>query len=143
MDGHLSPIVVPLGACVVGIVAIIVGVAGGGYKQKLRADQLQAMLARGMSAVEIEKLLTTEARTTRDPLQRVAGTRRIAIVLISSAVGIMLFFLVLAGIVKEQQVLSGAAIGLIPLSIGVGFLIDYKLQKRELSRFGLDMGRVE
>ena len=37
--------------------------------------------------------------------------------------------------------LSGAAVGLIPLAIGVGFLIDYQLQKRDLSRFGLEVGR--
>ncbi len=42
----------------------------------------------------------------------------------------------LAWIVDEHEVLSGGAVGLIPLAIGVGFLIDYNLQKRDLSRFG-------
>jgi len=143
MDGHWSPFMVPLGAFVVGIVGIVSGVLGGAYKQRLKAEQRLAMLARGMSAAEIEKILSAEGRTMRDPLQSLAGTRRTAIVLISSAIGIMLFFLVLAWIVNEHEVLSGGAIGLIPLSIGVGFLIDYQLQKRELSRFGLEMGRVE
>ena len=32
-----------------------------------------------------------------------------------------------------------SAAGLIPLAIGVGFLVDYNLQKRELSRFGLEI----
>jgi hypothetical protein len=44
---------------------------------------------------------------------------------------------------EEHDVLSGAAIGLIPLAIGVGFLIDYKLQKRDLSRFGLEIGQPD
>jgi hypothetical protein len=37
-------------------------------------------------------------------------------------------------------VLAGAAAGLIPLAIGVGFFVDYNLQKRELARFGLEVG---
>ena len=134
---------VPLGAFVVGIVGIICGAMGGAYKQRLKAEQRLAMLARGMSAVEIEKLLAADVRATRDPLQGLASTRRTAIVLISSGVGLMLFFLVLAWIVNTHEVLSGGAVGLIPLSIGVGFLIDYNLQKRELSHFGLEAGRVE
>ena len=143
MDWHLSPFVVPLGAFVVGIIAIVCGVAAGGYKQKLRADQRLAMLARGMGAGEIEKILSADGRAVRDPLQSIASTRRTAIVLISSGIGIMLFFLVLAWIVNEHEVLSGGAVGLMPLSIGVGYLIDYKLQRRELSRFGLEVGRGE
>jgi hypothetical protein len=134
---------VPLGAFLVGIVGIICGAAGGAYKQRLKAEQRLAMLARGMSAGEIERLLAADARATRDPLQSLPSTRRTAIVLISSGVGLMLSFLVLAWIVNDHEVLSGGAVGMIPLSIGVGFLIDYNLPKRELSRFGLEVGRVE
>jgi hypothetical protein len=141
MDWHWSPFMVPLGAFLVGIVAIISGVMGGAYKQRLKTEQRLAMLARGMSAAEIEKVLSAEGRVAKDPLQGIASTRRTAIVLISSGVGIMLFFLVLAWIVAEHHVLSGGAVGLIPLSIGVGFLIDYKLQKRDLSRFELEVER--
>jgi hypothetical protein len=143
MDWHLSPFMVPLGAFVVGIVAIVSGVAGGAYKQRLKTEQRLAMLARGMSASEIEKVLSADGRAAKDPLQGIASTRRTAIVLISTGVGIMLSFLVLAWIVNEHEVLSGGAFGLIPLSIGVGFFIDYNLQKRDLSHFGLEVGRAE
>ena len=143
MDWHLSPLMVPLGAFVVGIVAIVAGIAGGAYKQRLKTEQRLAMLARGMSASEIEKVLSADGRAAKDPLQGIATTRRTAIVLISTGVGIMLSFLVLAWIVNEHEVLSGGAFGLIPLSIGVGFFIDYTLQKRDLSHFGLEVGRAE
>jgi len=143
MDWHLSPFMVPLGAFVVGIVAIVAGIAGGAYKQRLKTEQRLAMLARGMSASEIEKVLSADGRAAKDPLQGIASTRRTAIVLISTGVGIMLSFLVLAWIVDEHHVLSGGAFGLIPLSIGVGFFIDYTLQKRDLSHFGLEVGRAE
>ncbi len=134
---------IPLGAFVVGIVAIVAGVAGGAYKQRLKTEQRLAMLARGMSAGEIEKVLSADGRAAKDPLQGIASTRRTAIVLISTGIGIMLSFLVLAWVVNEHEVLSGGAFGLIPLSIGVGFFIDYSLQKRDLSHFGLEVGRAE
>jgi hypothetical protein len=134
---------VPLGAFLVGIVAIVSGVFGGAYKQRLKTEQRLAMLARGMSASDIEKVLSADGRAAKDPLQGIASTRRTAIVLISTGIGIMLSFLVLAWIVDEHEVLSGGAIGLIPLSIGVGFFIDYNLQKRDLSRFGLEVERAE
>ena len=143
MDWHLSPFMVPLGAFLVVIVAIVSGIAGGAYKQRLKTEQRLAMLARGMSAGEIEKVLSADGRAAKDPLQGIASTRRTAIVLISTGVGIMLSFLVLAWIVNEHEVLSGGAFGLIPLSIGVGFFIDYNMQKRDLSHFGLEVGRAE
>ena len=134
---------IPLGAFVVGIVAIVSGVAGGAYKLRLKTEQRLAMLARGMSASEIEKVLNADGRAAKDPIQGIASTRRTAIVLISTGIGIMLSFLVLAWIVDEHHVLAGGAFGLIPLSIGVGFFIDYNLQKRDLSHFGLEVGRAE
>ena len=134
---------VPLGAFLVGIIAIIAGVAGGAYKQRLKTEQRLAMLARGMSAGDIEKVLSAEGKSAKDPLQGLASTRRTAIVLISTGVGVMLAFLVLAWIVNDHEVLSGGAFGLIPLSIGVGFFIDYMMQKRELAHFGLEVGRAE
>jgi hypothetical protein len=143
MDWHWSPFMIPLGAFVVAIVAIVSGIAGGAYKQRLKTEQRLAMLARGMSASDIEKVLSADGRAAKDPLQGIATTRRTAIVLISTGIGIMLSFLVLAWIVSEHEVLSGGAFGLIPLSIGVGFFIDYTLQKRDLSHFGLEVGRAE
>jgi hypothetical protein len=143
MNWNWSPFMVPLGAFFVGIIAIIAGVAGGAYKQRLKTEQRLAMLARGMSAVDIEKVLSAEGKSAKDPLQGLASTRRTAIVLISTGVGVMLSFLVLAWIVNDHEVLSGGAFGLIPLSIGVGFFIDYMMQKRELAHFGLEVGRAD
>jgi hypothetical protein len=141
-----SPFMIPLGAFVVAIVAIVAGVAAEANRVKLRAEQRMAMVARGMSADDIDKLLgrrTDDAKPPRDPMQSLANTRRTAIVLISSGVGLILFFLVLSWILSVHEVLAGAAVGLIPLAIGAGFLIDYNLQKRDLSRFGLEIGQAE
>jgi hypothetical protein len=134
---------IPLGAFLVGIIAIIAGVAGGAYKQRLKTEQRLAMLARGMSAADIERVLSAEGKSAKDPIQGLANTRRTAIVLISTGVGVMLSFIVLAWVVNDHEVLSGGAFGLIPLSIGVGFFIDYMMQKRELAHFGLEVGRAD
>ncbi len=134
---------IPLGAFLVGIIAIIAGVAGGAYKQRLKTEQRLAMLARGMSAADIERVLSAEGKSAKDPIQGLANTRRTAIVLISTGVGVMLSFIVLAWVVNDHEVLSGGAFGLIPLSIGVGFFIDYMMQKRQLAHFGLEVGRAD
>jgi len=133
---------IPLGAFLVAIVAIVAGVMGEAHRVRIRAEQRLAMVARGMSAEDIDRLLgkRDEAKPMKDPMQSLANTRRTAIILISSGLGLSLFFLVLAWILSEHDVLAGAAVGLIPLAIGAGFLVDYNLQKRDLSRFGLEVG---
>ncbi len=146
MLSDLNEYAIPLGAFAVGIVAIVSGVVGQMNREKLKADQRMAMVARGINADDIDKLLgksSVDGKPWRDPMQSLGNTRRTAIVLISSGVGLMLFFSMVAWIEQKHEVLSGVAIGLIPLAIGLGFLIDYNLQKRDLARFGLDVGRPE
>lgn len=145
MNIFLSPFVIPIGAFVVAIVAIVSGIVGQAHARKTKADQRMAMIARGMSIPEIERLLGSKEEqdhpvsAPRDPLRGLAIARRTGIILVSSGIGLILFFLTLAAVLRERDVLSGAPIGLIPLSIGIGFFIDYNLQKRELSRFGLEV----
>ena len=146
MDARLGPFLVPLGAFAIAIVAIVSGVVGEAHRRRLKADQRLAMVARGMSADDIDRLLggvNDDSKRVRDPLRSLANTRRTAIVLTSTGVGLILFSLALAWIVGHHEVLSAGAAGLIPLTIGVGFFIDYNLQKRDLSRFGLEAGHGE
>ena len=90
---------------------------------------------------EVTTLGTGEdEKRTRDPLRSLGNARRTGIVLVSTGVGLALFFIALSIILQERDVLSGAAIGIIPLAIGIGFFVDYNLQMRELSRFGLEVG---
>jgi hypothetical protein len=143
---HFDFWAVPIGAFAVAIVAIVSGVMAEANRQRLTAEQRMAMVARGMPADDIDKLLTkatVDGRPVKDPVQGLANTRRIAIVLISSGIGLALFFIVLSFIVDNHEVLAGAAVGLMPLAVGGGFLIDYHLQKRDLSRFGLEVGPAD
>ena len=138
-----SPFIVPVAGCLVAVVAVVAGIWLEGHKRRMRSEERIAMIARGVPLAEIEKMLGTgdeEKRAPKDPLRSLSNARRAGIVLVSVGAGLILFFLVLTAIVQVREVLSGAAAGLIPLAIGVGFFIDYNLQKRELSRFGLEVG---
>ncbi len=142
MHLFFSPFIVPVAGCLVGIVAIISGIWSDARKREIKAQERMAMIARGMPIEEIERLLTTpgeEERPVRDPLRSLANARRAGISLVSSGIGLMLFFIALAAVVNVRNVLAGAAVGLIPVAIGIGFFVDYNLQKRELSRFGLEV----
>jgi hypothetical protein len=143
MDWHLGPFLIPLGAFVVAIVAIVSGIMSEAHKQRLRAEQRMALIARGVSADDIDKLLGgagEDPRPPKDPLRSLANARRTAISLISTGVGLALFGLMLTWIMQVHAILAVAASGLIPLAIGIGFVVDYELQKRELSHFGLEVG---
>ncbi|MGD0445496.1 MAG: DUF6249 domain-containing protein [Edaphobacter sp.] len=137
-----SPFVVPVAGCAVGAIAIISGIWFEAQQRRNKAEQRMAMIARGMPVAEIERLLGTgdEEKRVKDPLRSLGNARRTGIVLVSTGVGLVLFFLVLEQILGVREVLCGAAAGLIPLAIGIGFFIDYNLQRRELSRFGLEVG---
>lgn len=143
MEFLMSPFIVPVAGCAVGIVAIVSGIWLEAQKRQLRSQERMAMLARGIPLAEIEKSLgpgDEERPTVKDPLRSLGNARRTGIVLVSAGIGLVLFFAVLAWVVHTIEVLAGAAVGLIPLAIGVGFFVDYNLQKRELSRFGLELG---
>jgi hypothetical protein len=137
-----SPFIVPVAGCMVGVVAIIAGIWLDGHKRRIKSEERIAMISRGVPLAEIEKMLGagTEDKQVRDPLRSLGNARRTGIVLVSVGVGLTLFFVTLSYILQERDVLTGAAVGIIPLAIGIGFFIDYNLQKRELSRFGLEVG---
>ena len=141
--GWNSPFIVPIGAFAMTLGIVIAAIWSHSHNRRLKAEQRIAMVQRGMPVPEIERLLGTreeEDKPVKDPMRSLGNARRAGIVLISTGVGIMAFFVVLSVILRERDVLSGAASGLIPFAIGIGFLIDYNLQKRELSRFGLEVG---
>jgi hypothetical protein len=142
MEALHSPFIIPLGAFAVAIVAIAGGIWSDIHNKRIRADQRMAMLARGMAIDDIEKVLgkvREEERPPKDPLRSLSNARRAGIVLVSSGIGLVLFFITLCIIVQERDVLAGAAAGLVPLVIGIGFFVDYNLQRRELSRFGMEI----
>ena len=109
-----SGVLIPIVAMLIPIVAIIAGAFNQAQKRRIRADQQMAMLARGVPLAEIEAFQQRTAPV--DSEER--------------------------SIKDPMRALGNArrtAMVLIPLGIGIGFLVDYNLQKRELSRFGLEV----
>jgi tetrahydromethanopterin S-methyltransferase subunit E len=135
---RLSPFLVPIAGCAVGAVAIIAGALSEGQRRRIKSEERLAMIAHGVPLPQIEQF-SAKPEVTKDPLRSLGNARRTGIVLTSLGLGLILFFAALALIVHTPEVLSGAAAGLIPLVIGIGFFIDYGLQRRELSRFGLEV----
>ena len=137
-----SPFIVPVAGCV-----MILGLGASGIYSEMRGKELRsqeriAMLNRGVPLAEIERMAATaneQEKKVRDPLRSLANARRTAIVLISVGIGLGIFGFLLALIVQQREVLVVAAVGVINLAIGGGFLVDYSMQKRELARFGMEV----
>lgn len=137
-----SPFVVPVAGCAMILGLGVAGIISEMRTKELRSQERIAMLNRGMSIAEIEQAIGTveqEAKRVRDPLRSLANTRRAAIVLISVGVGLGMFGLILWAVLQVRPVLIVAGAGIINVAIGVGFLVDYSMQKRELARFGMDL----
>jgi uncharacterized protein DUF6249 len=115
-----------VGAGLIGLVAVVLflGIPMAGMYtyfrvRKLKTDERMAAIARGVS-VPFEEPIAPSARS-----------RKNAILLISGAVGYIAAFGLIAGIVHEPETWTAAAFGLIPLSIGVGYLLDFTITRRE------------
>jgi hypothetical protein len=68
-----------------------------------------------------------------DPRDRAFRARRRGIVLIALGLGLIVFFCVGAVFDKDTDMYIGAGGGAIPILIGAGLLLDYKLCLRDLA----------
>ena len=115
-----------MGGELIGLVAVILGMGvplGALYTyyrvRKLRSEERLAAIARG---VEIPM---------QPELSQAAHSRRAGILIISGAVGYILAFGLIARIQADRDIWTVAAFGLIPLAIGIGYIFDFTLVRRE------------
>jgi len=142
MNAFDSPFVVPVAGCVMILGLGVAGIYSEMRNKELRSQERIAMLQRGVPLADIERMMTTsvaEEKTVRDPLRGLANARRTAMVLLSVGVGLAIFGYLLDLILNVRETLVVSAVGVINLCLGIGFLIDYTMQKRELSRFGMEV----
>jgi hypothetical protein len=148
---ELSPVLVPIMGMMIPIVAIIAGVYSQIHAKRLKADQRMQLIARGVPLAEIDAFLKPDEddgpRQVKDPMRSLGNARRAAVVLIAVGMGLFGFFLIFGTIALVNinrtagwALLGCSGTGLIPLAIGIGFLFDYRMQMREMSRFGLEVG---
>lgn len=137
-----SPFVVPVAGCVMILGLGVMGIYSEIRNKELRSQERIAMLNRGVPLADIERMMqsaTEEEKKVRDPLRGLAIARRTAIVLLSAGVGLIFFGYMLEAILHIRETLVVCAVGVVNLAIGLGFLVDYNMQKRELSRFGMEV----
>lgn len=128
-----SPFVVPVAGCAMSLGIVCAGLWSAVRHRQIQSEERLAAIAAGLPMPPTPgELVALHGRPQGDTRRRHGNIRLTGIVLLSVAAGIILFFTALAVILHERNVLCGAAIGLIPLAIGVGFMIDARLKAREL-----------
>jgi len=128
-----SPFIVPVAGCAMVLGIVIAGIWSGIRNREIQSRERLEAIARGVPIPPTpEELAITHGKPAASLTRRRANIRLAGIVLLATAVGLILFFCGLAAVLQERDVLCGAAVGLIPAAIGVGFLIDTKIQTREM-----------
>jgi hypothetical protein len=110
----------------IGLVAVVMSLGiplGAMYTyyhvRKLRSEERLAAIARGVD-IPMEPELSQGARS-----------RRWGILLVTGAVGYIAAFGMVARL-TEPDAWTAAAFGVIPLAVGIGFLLDWTLIRRDL-----------
>lgn len=143
MHALFSPFVVPVAIFAMIAILGVGGMISSYHEKKLRVEQRMVALQRGIPLEQIEKVFGAVERAEQergDPLRSMRNARRAGLILVACGAGIIATCLLLTVILQVRNVLAGAAGGLIPVAIGVGFWIDYKIQAREMERLGLVVG---
>lgn len=142
MSAFDSPFIVPVAGC-----AMILGLGAAAIYSEMRNKELRsqeriAMLNRGVPLADIERMIVSfsdDEKKVRDPLRSLSIARRTAVVLLSIGVGLVIFGIMLEAILHVRETLVVCGVGVVNVCIGIGFLVDYTMQKRELSRFGMEV----
>jgi hypothetical protein len=128
-----SPFIVPVAGCVMIACIVVASIWSGTRSRELQSQERLAAIAKGLPMPPTpEELAAMHGKPSIDSTRRRARTRLAGIVLLGSSVGIILFSIALASVLHVREVLSAAAAGLIPFGVGVGFLIDARIQAREI-----------
>ena len=115
-----------MGGDIIGLVAVVMslGVPLGAlytyYRvRKLRSEERLAAIARGVD-IPMEPELNQAARS-----------RRAGILLVSGAIGFIVTFGLIAQIQADRDIWTVAALGIIPLAVGVGYFVDWRMVHRD------------
>jgi len=135
-----SAFIVPVAGCLMILGLGVFGIYSEMDQRRVRSQERMTLLARGMSIDDIERLQRqVQNEGVSDPVRTMNNIRRTAMILFGSGVGIIGFGLLLAAVLQMRVLLIVPAAGLIPFAIGLGFWIDYRMQARDLARFGLEV----
>jgi hypothetical protein len=138
-----SPFVVPVAGCLMILGISATSIWARVRSQEIRSHERLARIAQGLPVEAEWQERDSRAMGADAPAERMqpsgkvndgSGARRAGVVLVSVGVGLFAFFFALTVILRVPAVLSGGAAGLIPLAIGIGFLVDARIKKNEFER---------
>jgi hypothetical protein len=133
-----SPFIVPVAACIMVVGIVAANAWGSARKRQIESEERLAAIARGLPLPPTQaELALTRKEPTPDALRRRSNVRMGGIVVTCGAIGVMLFFALIAVILGQREVWTGVACGLVPLGIGVGLLIDAGIQGKEIEGQGI------
>ncbi|MBV8631332.1 MAG: hypothetical protein JOZ83_10435 [Silvibacterium sp.] len=123
-----SPFIVPVAVFAMVLGIVIANAVSSYHTRRLQTEERLAAIAKGIPIPEP----IPEPIQVVDNYRRARSVRMGGIICTAGGLGISIFGLLLTWIVQEHDVLVVAAAGLIPLAIGIGLLVDYAFQKRDL-----------
>lgn len=132
-----TPFIVPVAGCVTGLGIVLGGIYSGIRTREMQSQERLAAIAAGRPVPPtLEELAIIHGQPFKGAGRASDGraSRRAGIVLIFVALGLVAFFALLSAILQVRGLLSGVAVGLVPMMIGVGFLLDARLNARDFAR---------
>ncbi len=138
-----SPFIVPVAGCAMIGSIVVAGIWSGVRNKEIQSHERLARIAQGLPVEpecdqEVLRRATAQGAPAPKPFGRPsdgAGAQRAGLVLCSIGVGLIVFFAFLAIVLRERDVFSGAAAGIIPLAIGIGFLFDARTRRKTHDRW--------
>jgi hypothetical protein len=127
-----SPFIVPVAGCFMIAVIVIASTAAASRKREIESQERLAAIAKGLPVPPTQaELDASRSMPVGSATRRYANIRLAGLILVSSGLGLMLMCALISAIVRVPEVLCGSAAGLIPLGIGIGMLLDARIQKRD------------
>ncbi len=129
-----SPFIVPIGAFAMVLGIVLISTMHRYQVRRLQSEERLAAIARGLPLPPEPVNQFSGPNGLDSPERRAAKTRSSAIVLIAVGLGIIGGLAVIAQVVGEHEVLAGTIGGIIPLFIGLGMWIDYRMQAHDIEK---------
>ena len=143
-DAFSSPFIVPVAGTVMVLGIVVAGIWSGVRHQEMRSQERLAAIAKGLPlppTLEEQALMKASGLVETNTLERQRNaSRRAGLVLVFTGVGLVAFFVMLTAVLHVREILCGAAAGLIPVGIGIGFLVDAKIRTRDIESKGFGPG---
>jgi uncharacterized membrane protein len=92
---------------------------------------IAAYLFRRLQAQERLKAIEKGIELAFDPDASAAASRRSGIVFTAAGVGIALADVIVAWVARDSEALVGLALAVVPIAVGFGLLLDYRLQRAQ------------